>query len=308
VGHLILHRVEALVRWARPTQLEPLQFLLLKALAAVPGESLEGLQARLHLDRQLLGRLLRKLSAHRLIDTTSGFRLTAEGLRALEQGAYPQTVFERRVFYFADNEQRQHPPHFLPLIDPPTQPWPAGGDWRFDVDLLCACVRQPPEWKRRFGFPLEVEQVIDANADCADVEPWRRVIVDRPERLLVLLVQGKVDGGDCLRCFSVRPASWTQFSDSPLFMLGDGWSEALPALASSGTSEAWTDAWQAWAATHGIPQAAAETESIQISGTRLKVKVASAARDRLREVLKGDTWLLAGSGRIRPAANLEITA
>jgi hypothetical protein len=308
VGHLILHRVEALVRCARLTRLEPLQLLLLKALAALPGESLESLQARLHLDGQLLDRLMRTPPSDQLIDAAHGFRLSAAGLRALEQGEYPRTILERRVFYFADDEQRQRPPHFLPLIDPPTQPWPAGGDWRFDVHLLSACVKQQAEWKRRFGFPLDVEQVVDAKADCADVEPWRRVIIDRPERLPVVLVQVKVDGGDCVHCFRVRQDSWALISESPLFSLDHGWDDALPELASSHSKEAWGAAWLAWASAHGLPQAAGET--VEASGTRLKVKVSSAALERLRaahgEVFKSGAWVLAGSGRIRAAANLEV--
>src|SRR5947209_6815734 len=84
VGHLLLHRVEALVRVARPRRPERLTLLVLQALHLGDGQPLEGLNARLHLGRQVLGRVLAALRAHGLahVDAHGMWRATDAGLGA----------------------------------------------------------------------------------------------------------------------------------------------------------------------------------------------------------------------------------
>src|SRR5262249_7435360 len=160
--------------------------LLLRALAVARGESLQQLHARLHFDRQLLERLLRGLQSAGLARAESGWQLTDQGQAALDEGEHARQIHERRGFYFVESERANADPHFLPLADAPTIPWPAESEWRFDVNLLTACVERPVEWKQRFGFPLDVEKIVrtESPPGTADMPPWRCVALDRPERLV----------------------------------------------------------------------------------------------------------------------------
>src|SRR5262249_54488324 len=67
VGHILLHRIEALVELAPLTSLDPLHRLVLQALTLNGSLPAERLDERLHLGRQLLGRLLCALQADGLV-------------------------------------------------------------------------------------------------------------------------------------------------------------------------------------------------------------------------------------------------
>src|SRR5436189_256208 len=82
------------------------------------------------------------------------------------------------------------PPPLLPLRLPAESPWPAPEGWAFDPGWLDACLRQPEEWKRERGFPVEARRVLGVPArNGGPVSPlpageaapaWRQVILDRP--------------------------------------------------------------------------------------------------------------------------------
>src|SRR5262245_17862765 len=61
VGHLLLHRLEALVGLDRSTRLDPFALAVLRALALTPLATVPRLADRLHLDRAVLGRVLQTL-------------------------------------------------------------------------------------------------------------------------------------------------------------------------------------------------------------------------------------------------------
>jgi hypothetical protein len=307
VGHILLHRVEALVRRTLAIRVDPLQALVLQALAVTPGESLQALQARLHLDRQLLERLLCALESAGLSRLEGGWQSTDLGRQALDQGTQEQQIRERRVFYFVEQERSDQHAHFLPFADPPTLPWAASSEWRFDVGLLSACVTRPVEWKRRFGFPLDVEAVAGNEPGLQGAEAWHGVILDRPERLAVVLTLPQ-DGSNRLLGFAAQEKGWALASRSPLFALDEGWREAFPGLAVDlPLPTSWTDAWRAWAQAHGWAKGDAEQVQLRPEGHRLLATVPRALAERLRgEAIKGETWLLAGSGRLKAAAVVEV--
>src|SRR5580704_12091543 len=117
IGHLLLHRVEALVGLTRPCRPDPFHLLILKALTLTPGEPPERLDATLFLGRQVLGRVLAALHAEGLAqtDATGGWTATTLGRQAVEQGEYPRTLHERRAFSFVESTRPGRPPHFLNL-------------------------------------------------------------------------------------------------------------------------------------------------------------------------------------------------
>src|SRR3954452_6774163 len=92
IGHLFLHRIEALVSLVRPCRADPFQQLILKALALTAGETAAQLEQRLHLGRPILGRVLTGLQKEGLVRSSpdSPWRLTPAGRQALEHGEYPR--------------------------------------------------------------------------------------------------------------------------------------------------------------------------------------------------------------------------
>lgn len=306
VGHLLLHRIEALVRHARPTPLEPLHFLVLKALTVYSGETTARLRERLHLDGHVLGRILHGLAAEGLARAAPGWEPTDQGLQALKHGVFQRSVQERRGFHFLESEDPEVAPHFLPLADAAGAAWPAPPEWRFDVRLLQRCVQQPAEWKQRFGFPEDVQEIVTGQGP-AEREPWRSVMLDRPEQLKVVLALTAAERGERLLGLAVQPEGWELRSEEPVFVLGEGWREVFPQLVVPLASGAWEQAWQKWCQRQGLTDAAQETVGVTMEGHRLRVTVSALLMEQLRgRGLAREEWLLAGEGRMRFAAALEV--
>jgi hypothetical protein len=307
VGHLLLHRVEALARCIEQVRPDPLHQLVLKALSLDPEASLDHLAGRLHLDRQVLGRVTQLLQVEGLVGTNAR-TLTAAGQLALNRTEYPRAVRERRTFTFVEPETAGRPPAFVALGEAPTVPWPAESEWQFNSRRLSECVSQTASWKQSRGFPTDVEEIL---LETSGPDAWRRVVVDRPERLAAVLVHSSAgNGGDRLLGFAVRQDGWTLHSESPLLTLGAHWPEVLPQLVEPHSPDTWLQAWRAWCQSRNLANADTETVGVHADGYTLRVQAAPRLLERLRsarnEALKGEVWLLAGNGRMRPAALLEV--
>jgi hypothetical protein len=309
-GHLLLHRVEALVALTRPCRVDEFIHLVLQALTH--GDTLAALEERLHLEGPLLRQVLRQLEAEGLAHPEPGPRWvpTALARQALDQGSYLQVRSERRVFYFVEGDPPAPPPHFLHLDNPNCDPWPAAEDWGFDARLLEACVRRPPEWKHRHSFPADVQGVLGLEA-ASRPESWERVILDRPERLAAALVVTSVkEGSDRLLGFAVRQEGWVLQAEEPVFVLDAGWQEVFPNLAGEPPPDVWRQAWRAWCQPRNLPAAEVEACTLQRQEHRLRVAAPPRFFERLRatrsDALKGEAWLLADTGRLRSAALVEV--
>jgi hypothetical protein len=92
--------------------------------------------------------------------------------------------------------------------------------------------------------------------------------------------------------------------------LRESWQEIFPELGEEPSEETWRLAWRAWCEQRALPAAEAAACSVERKGERLRLTAPGALVERLRaarsDVLKGETWLLAGEGRIRPAALVEL--
>ncbi len=108
VGHLLLHRVEALVRLTRQMPLASLDHSLLQAMRVVRVPTAQALDECLRLGRQVLGQLLGQLGKSGLAEHNSAghWTPTVLGGAALTTGHYAATSHERRAFYFRESEQR----------------------------------------------------------------------------------------------------------------------------------------------------------------------------------------------------------
>jgi hypothetical protein len=198
----------------------------------------------------------------------------------------------------------------------------------FDPALLYACPRQSPEWKNRHSFPEEVLEILGEGGSSqqipvdkerarhtpqfatVDTAEWRQVIVDSPMRLFALLVRGW-QGEDRLQGFAVRPEGWGLQGESPCFSLEeDSWLEVFPDLAAEPPTDVWRQAWRAWCQARHVPGAEAEACQLERLGVYLRITMPHRVVDRLRaarsDALKGEGWILAGEGPVRPLARLEI--
>jgi hypothetical protein len=334
IGHLGLHRVEALVALARAHAPDPGTRLVLKALSlaeSAPGSSvspLEHLDAHLHLGRQLLAQVLRTLAAEGLVqaDRAEHWVLTPRGQQALAEGAYPQRTQERRTFHFLEGEGDPpgtgRSPPFVSVNNSTGVPVAAEEGWQFDLDLLRACLKQPAEWKQQRGFPLDVCAILDSRDSAGPVDApadertppplaWQRVVVDRPERLLVALTVTEFpEGKRGLLAFAVRQDGWVLNSAEPALSLAEGWHELFPELANELPLEVWRQAWRSWCQPRGVSLADAAACGLERQGERLRVTAPARLLEHLRatrsDALKGQAWLLAGEGRLRTAALIDL--
>jgi hypothetical protein len=313
-AHLILHRVEAPVRVLRPYRPDALVLHLLKTLefaertAGPAGPSVSHVDQLLRLGPQVLCRLLADLSREGLAqEMGESYRLAEAGKLALGGGEVPATRSERRSFYFLASPS----PAFIALRRVETVPWVAGPDWSFDVDVLADCLRRPPEWKRRHGFPTDVLGLAHEEDEKTDESgTWRRVVLDHPERLpaVLLLAAGKDDAPRLLG-FAVRPDNWSLQANDPALEVTD-LPEVQAQLTAEPTPEQWAGAWRAWCQPRSLPEAQTDACTVENQGSQLRVYAPPRLIDRLRsarsDALKGEAWVLAGEGHVRKAALLDL--
>jgi hypothetical protein len=313
VARILLHHVEALVLSERSTPLDPLASFVLRALSQSASLPLADLEGRVPVGRQFLRRVLAGLTAGALAEVDDGghWRATGAGRAVAEAGEDRRAGYERRTFHFRDTA----PAPFLPLeVAPGHEVKPPPG-WRFDPAVLRHCVEQPPDWKHRHGFPPEVRAVLTSDSADAPGEPpaWQRVLVDRPESLILALVivPAAALEGD-LRGFAVEPRGWHLNGARPALSLGPGWPEVFPELASEPPAEAWRGAWRAWCQGRGVPPGEADACVLSHDGPVLRVEAPRQLLGRLHstngEASRDEVWLLAGDGAVRTAARVELTA
>jgi hypothetical protein len=300
--------------------------------------SLAGLDQAVHLGSSTLRQILRGLEKQNLVATslassprasdglTEGWTLTPSGRSAAERGSYPISLRERRVFYFVRAGTELMEFHFLNFAEPDgasSAALPIDESLEFHPELLIACVHQTPAWKTRHGFPLDVTEVLPlpgqpsgAASGLASVDKsgwsslWQRVILDRPCYLFVVLLLGQVSL-DRLTAFAVKPEGWKLHGTDPCFALGAAvWPELFPVLATATPLEVWRQAWRGWCQPRNLP--AQETDACELEhvGARLRVRMSKRLVERLRAIrsdaLKGEAWILAGEGPLRPAALIEV--
>ena len=290
LAHLLLHRIEALVRVAKPRSLDALRAALLGQLAAAAPLD------RLGVDAEVLARWLGDLAAGGLIEPSGdGWRLTDRGRAALDSGSYTAPAEERRSFLFADEDDPHSLPRLLPLRGPAVALAPPP-DWRFDAAALEACVRRPPEWKERHGFPTDVEAVVAPPGPGAGPADWRRVILDRPEQILLVFVAS----AEGWLGFAVRPEGWALQPAAPALVL-----PADEGPADEPSAEAWREAWRGWGQGRGLSAGEVDACRVEPSDDRVRVFGPRGLPERLGGE-RNEAWLLAGAGRVRVAAPMEI--
>ena len=107
--------------------------------------------------------------------------------------------------------------------------------------MLLACVHQAPDWKRRYGFPLDVELISNVTSSASD---WRSVIVDFPELLTLVLILTPTDGATAVLGFPVGK-DWKLEQENSL-RFANGWDEVFPDLSQGPSADEWREAWRTW--------------------------------------------------------------
>jgi hypothetical protein len=340
VGHVRIHRVEALADTSRTKPLDHLARSILELLdlernlaltdtrASSLREgwpvSLSNLESALGLDSSLVRPVMMQLerggliaSSSRSEDATAAWFITIAGRRALESGNLASCIRERRQFNFL--ESLSTPPQFrfvnLCCLEGggPVAPTPSETEVPvFDLEKLKSCIREPTDWKHRHGFPEDVVGLVPLNDPAASEEPqdlWQRVPVDRLD--LVCLALSREPGA--LHAFAVRPQGWRLQAASPCFSLDDGeWESLFPAAMTDPPLDAWRQAWLNWGQARHLPPAELEPSALEREGLILRVSVSKRVRDRVRasgnEPSKPEHWVLGGAGDMRACACLEIVA
>jgi hypothetical protein len=308
-SHLWLHRVEALTTVTHINLPDDFQLALLRLLFATSNGLATGALEKLSLDRQLLWRWLSALAAKGLVKAYGGgWELTDTGRTAAATGAYQVAAQERRAFYFVDQRPADRPARFLHLTRPALPLAGSVADFSFDPSWLEECIRRPLEWKRQHEFPLDVEAIVRGPVS-NELAPlgWRKVILDRPEHLPVAVIQTRVG----LLGFQVQLEEWKLHLEKPVFTLTAAWAGVLPDLAEEPAPELWRAAWQNWCRQRSLPPVETDGCPLQQRGYQLEVRASKHLFDRFRatrsDVLQGETWLLAGTGRTRAAACVLVT-
>jgi hypothetical protein len=257
---------------------------------------------RLHVDAGVVAGLLTVAAEQGLAEEGPGrtWRLTDLGRGAMTTGAFIRTTFERRTFFF-----RNDPPGFLPLKDSghpvsilETPPAP--------LAELQACVERSTDWKKRVGFPMAVAAIEDMTAILPPkVEPWMRIPVDRPDRLVAAMIR-TTDGR--VVAYPAKTDDWSLRSEPALDLDADAARELL--ALDDKTADAWRHSWNHWCRMiRGITSAEADAASLEKSDNRLVVRAPQLA-DRLRlartELFRGEAWLLAGEPHTREAAQIDL--
>jgi hypothetical protein len=317
IGHFLLRRVEALVEVSRPLQLDTLSRLVLQALTLPGSRTPHGLDARLNLGAQVVLRVLLRLQAEALVLPGAGgeWEPAPFARRALEQADAELPDFERRRFSFIapwpGPDDSELPPRFLNLAAALATPIPEGAT--FDPSLLTACVERPADWKSRHGFPSDVRSVLlpGSTGPRNSVPEWRHVILVQPEHLLGLLALLHPQNDDeQLVGFGVQPEGWVLHAAQPAFVLDASWQESFPELAADPPPEVWREALRAWGQPRNLPQAETDACTLERHGCRLRVRAPRRLVDRLRvarsDAVKGEAWLVAGTGSLRSLALLEV--
>jgi len=328
VGYLFIHRLEAQACWLLPQPLDPLLHHVLEALVLEQNQGgshqpfMSRLSKRLNLEIPILSQLVHSLKQMDLIvaktsksflDTT--WDLTEQGQKALQTKNVWSRQWKRGNFSFLERlgptGLRLTPAHYLKILDAPSTPWLVEESVAFQGNWLHECLNQSPEWKKTFGFPIELLAFPPLPSDRGAAIPWDQILLDRPERLLAVLVQGPKPQEELLG-FGVRSEGWVLNTTEPIIRLPANGHVLTPDWHGPSTLEFYKQAWQSWCQTRTVPSALVHECGLSLVGECLYVKAPEALIQSLTaaksDVFKGDTWILAGDGYERLAARLEVNA
>lgn len=301
---LFVRRLELLGLYLRPISLDPLDRLMLDALAMSPAPTPAHVSKRLGLSENAFRLIVSDLLARQLIriDGSGGLSAADGALHATGPSEIHAPVLERRTFrVLADFNS------YLPLhAEGMSTNLP--GDARSALESLRACVAQSPAWKKQHGFPEDLKVILDLDSDSVPTIPnWKRVPIDQGERHTLVLIHSSHDR---VLGFSVR-LDGSITGQAPCLDL-----DIMTATETLGLAEpdaiAWKTAWHDWCQlVRGVNPSEIEACTIDRQEYRLRVKTPADLLEKLRfarpEAFSAEAWLLTGDSRCRSAGLLELS-
>jgi hypothetical protein len=295
-AHLALHRLEVLVEGESVSPLDAVGDALLGHLRTLPlPADLTQLPADLHLDPALFRRIVDHLVGRGLLSLDAGGRVSPTSIGSVTAPRLRQ----RHILYFTDGM----PAYFLPLEGTACAAMMPPAGWAFGIDRLDEFATRPADWRRDNRFPADIRRFLHP-ADLPEAAQAEAVIVDRAEQSLLALVQT----GDAILGFPVGAENW-ELRRTPALTLPTA-SDFASALLAPLPVEAWRHAWLGWCQQRSLPGNEADACQLEPADHRLVVRAPGRLVDKLRqgrsEALRGEAWLLAGAGRVRHAAVIEL--
>lgn len=319
VGHWFVHRVEALAQAEQRVPLENFTSLLLQACSLEGADvvAVPAVARRLGVPAPLAAGWLRDLAKRGLVHANAdeSFRWTSQGRDALRLGFTDRKRESRQTFSFLERLEadgvRRAEPHFLALAETTAIPWLNSEPHRFDPHWLPKCAHQTGEWKKSFGFPGDVVGFSHENGSLEAGQPdWRKVFLDRTERIPVLLFQEGRSTTPIWRAYAWQAIGWTLHDQTPIWTGGQEIAQIFPELMKPPRLQEWRAVWLQWCRQRSLPSQEAEgTELAWVDG-HLVAKAPPRMVHRLQagnsDLCKGEAWLLTGDGYLRPAAPLVL--
>lgn len=303
VGHLHLHRVDAAVEILDRVDLPPPTRFCLRALLQAENPDLSPetiLERQLGLPSYLARPILRDLLDLGLLRDIEGrLEPTDLGRAAGTAGKSLVRRIARKEFAFAVRPDSEATPVFLPLPPLPCVSWKADERSPFRPGWLETCIARDASWKKAVGFPSEVVALRVAGEE-GGVSSWKDVLVDRTERVFLLLVGTGAEGRETLQAYVATLPKW-EVGGEPVFEVpaaGNGLADLLPRP----TAEQWQKAWGSWAQAHDLARYAAAP--VQPARSELLVRTTEIASAEAGGPLPDHAWVLAGSGPMRAAARV----
>ena len=294
-AHLVLHRLEVLVESRTASALDALGDALLAAVQSrrSPVDT-RSLAAESNLDPDHFQRLVDRLVCR------GSIALEGHSVSAIRgESAAPPRLRQRRILHFTDG----NPAYYLPLEGSAWSALMPPAGWAFDVGQLDRFASLPLAWRQDNHFPADVRRFLHPS-DLPEPSQADAVIVDRAEQALLAIIQT-----DHRILGFPLSAEALELQKTPALVLPIA-SDFAQSLLAPQTIDPWRQAWQSWCHQRSLPSSDVEACQLEAVDHRLVVRAPARLVDRLRqgrsEALRGEAWLLAGTGRVRHTRVIDL--
>jgi hypothetical protein len=316
VGSVCLERLEASCKIRQNEPLAPLDGILLNSLELAAPRELASLDKQLGLGQDLLERLLLRLEQRGVVRYDgSSWTLTETGNESRHNDLLPGSRTERRSFWFLSDSDNPEARSFVTILNTTGfQALDKSPLSRRSFEALVLSVSQDSEWKRRRGFPGDVESILapeSTTASAASNLEWEKIVVVYPHSLQVAIITYQRQSGEMgLAIFPYQEHGWS-LAARPVIELNAAWDEVFPALPLEPTADLIDEAWRKWLGQRGMSAAAGQYR-LEFRGETIGVQPSSDGPDVLGtprgDLARGEAWLVLRDGALRQVIRLEPEA
>ncbi len=313
IGSVLLERVEVLCSVKQVQPLSAIDGVLLDALDVTTPSSVAALDGALGLGLNLLGQMLARLEQRNVVcNTGQGYILTSAGVSACQLGSLPGSHPERRAFWFLADPGEPSSPAVISS--------PSPGSFqaldnilanRRSLHALLQAARHDEAWKRRRGFPEDVEAILLPAATGSDPGGWERIVVVHPFSLqAALITYPQASGAPGVAVFPYQEHGWS-LAARPVIELTASWDEVFPHLPLEPSDEVVAEAWRRWLAQRGLPHAAGQyrlERHAATIGVMPRLDGAEILGGPRGDLARGEAWLVLHEGALRQVTRLEPEA